>query len=626
MKKQLIYIAALLSFAACDRMNDIQEEEGRAPYTKNLTITLTEDDYADVAEEALLHASTAEDTMYAESVEKNNAFNDSVTANDYVPFLMHQNYPALEFGSVANVTFNTTVKPEELAQYESATAYTVSDADYANVGGLVALNNSFSAAAPASAMVPDILAANFPDAEAGDAAGVTYKYALELSDVYGYAYTYDGYEDQTDVIDQDGWSQVITQGTLTWQFRDYNDNGYIQYSAYGGTGIQESYIISPAINLADGSLFNFDLKFGWYNGNPLEVLISSDYNGDVTTATWTNITSELTFPQGIASGFTDFEAVGPASLSTFSGKIYVAFKYTGDSEGITTTVQIDNFAVTPLEAEASSSVKQSDMYTFDGTAWSEADVDMLDAAAYDAMGDPGKYDNFSSSDAPQDYIPTYLTQVNPYAQDGDEVTVVYAYYGASTPFGADVYTKESGEWSSISEINKIAESAQFFYATNGWVFDPAIRVSMTATDYQMMVDYVAKEISEDYLDSYGNTEYYYGNASYYANIDMRQSYRIEKNVPLTDREKATYGVESWSDDLDKSAEIIFDRVKYESMPILLQLKYPNSPTHASGVEQTYEITFLTYENDLSKNYYTYKYKCVVEGDLPVFEFVSDITE
>ncbi len=69
---------------------------------------------------------------------------------------------------------------------------------------------------------------------------------------------------------------------------------------------------------------------------------------------------------------------------------------------------------------------------------------------------------------------------------------------------------------------------------------------------------------------------------------------------------------------------MFDRVKYESLPLMLSLMYPDAQTIVFGAEQTYEITFNTYENDLSKKTYTYKYKCTKEGPSPEFTFVEEM--
>ena len=63
------------------------------------------------------------------------------------------------------------------------------------------------------------------------------------------------------------------------------------------------------------------------------------------------------------------------------------------------------------------------------------------------MGDAGKYDNFSSSVLPEDYLPAFLAIKYPYAQEDDAITIVYEYYANYTnSLLADVYTYTDGVW------------------------------------------------------------------------------------------------------------------------------------------------------------------------------------
>ena len=53
------------------------------------------------------------------------------------------------------------------------------------------------------------------------------------------------------------------------------------------------------------------------------------------------------------------------------------------------------------------------LYQFDGTDWKvkeDSRLVVVTPADYDAMGSPGSHDNFSTSDAPENYLPQFLAQ------------------------------------------------------------------------------------------------------------------------------------------------------------------------------------------------------------------------
>lgn len=94
---------------------------------------------------------------------------------------------------------------------------------------------------------------------------------------------------------------------------------------------------SPTLTFATNDGFN--------NGEALTVKISTDYEGDVTTATWTDLTA--TISTGNTNGYgASFTPSGDVDLSAYAGQVvYIAYQYLGGSNGITTTYQIDNVSV-----------------------------------------------------------------------------------------------------------------------------------------------------------------------------------------------------------------------------------------------------------------------------------------
>ncbi len=147
----------------------------------------------------------------------------------------------------------------------------------------------------------------------------------------------------------EGWINVnVNGGSNDYRFRTFSGNSYMQASAFrSGESPMEVWLVTPAINL-DSSTdeeLTFDTKVGYYNGDALSVYVSTDFSGDVTTATWALINA--TYPTGPTSGYgTSFTPSGSINLSCLNGDVYVAFKYKGGDGGITTTFQIDNVKVT----------------------------------------------------------------------------------------------------------------------------------------------------------------------------------------------------------------------------------------------------------------------------------------
>ena len=75
-------------------------------------------------------------------------------------------------------------------------------------------------------------------------------------------------------------------------------------SAYGtDENPLETWLISPSINLdtTTNETLTFETNNGYDNGKALKVYVSSDFSGDVKTATWTQINAET--------------SVGPSAVS-----------------------------------------------------------------------------------------------------------------------------------------------------------------------------------------------------------------------------------------------------------------------------------------------------------------------
>ncbi|MCB0454327.1 MAG: choice-of-anchor J domain-containing protein [Aequorivita sp.] len=150
-------------------------------------------------------------------------------------------------------------------------------------------------------------------------------------------------------VNIEGWTNVnVNTGTRLWEVREFNNNKYAQTTAYNSNeNPYEVWLVTPGLILPSGSTptLNFDTNDGFNNGDALTVKVSTDFTGDVTTATWTNLNA--TISTGNTSGYgSSFTPSGDVDLSAYAGQVvYIAYQYVGASNGTTTTYQIDNVSV-----------------------------------------------------------------------------------------------------------------------------------------------------------------------------------------------------------------------------------------------------------------------------------------
>ena len=140
------------------------------------------------------------------------------------------------------------------------------------------------------------------------------------------------------------FTPVSVSGAQEWKTDSY---GYVSMSAYSnGVSLEnEDWLVSPAVDLSKEHTLTFEHAMGPKNqdlSNAPEqytVWVSTDYNGDVNTATWTQV--NITYPA--ASGWT-FETV-TTKLPAVGAKAYFAFKYKNAENANTITWEIKNLSV-----------------------------------------------------------------------------------------------------------------------------------------------------------------------------------------------------------------------------------------------------------------------------------------
>lgn len=624
MKRKYIIpvMASLLALGACDYNED--NFEGLEDMTRPTNVfkkdyTLTEADYSTIANNSTNKSLASEAGLSGElsAIKTSLTFTDELPGTVYIPAFLAATWYTGDDGSAIKVTYNqrraSTATEKAI---NAASIYAVSNDDYAAAWG-GAKNTFFTPTESASKHVPGILKAEYPDAADGDVVLVDYNYSEEEPSGEQPALN-EGFDGQTsnETVEIAGWHNVTTVGSYTWQAKSYSGNFYMQQSAYKHKdGELESYMITPAVAVESGMKLTFDACYGNYKaeGGRLTLLYSENLAGftkeDIVAATWVDITDAVEIPvptgtYGTLANVCDYD------LSALAGKsVYFAFRYNGNSTDATTTVQVDNIVVKKAAGTSDlKSVKVSDLFQFNGSEWDLFTGALsLDEADYQAMG--SKYGNLDDSMSPDAYLPVYLSQQYPYAQEEDQYTVAYKYYAnKQTSVQCATYTMLGGKWTPAAQQ---VLTNQFVLTNGKWNYDPSTVIDLpvekgnaeVSAFYQAITDWV-KENHPEYVTGYGNNDYYYGGSAYQNNFDFRVS--------------AWKGQGTYNDMSDADIEkLMWERLP-ESFPHALEALY-GSVAPVEGIDVIYTINFGIYDGS-STTTWTIQYKVVAAGK---FEYIAD---
>ncbi len=178
-----------LAFASCEPMEDVYDElDGlKKPYTQEIEVTLADDDYVTIGTLALEVAKSEQETKDANSIKKYKNFSKYIAAADYIPMFLSDQYPTLETGSVADVTYkfyqgslsylrDLVSYKEELAAMES---YELTNEDYDSMGtdsGQPGKYNNFDSNMDIASYLNPFFSSKYPDAVADFEVFVTYRF------------------------------------------------------------------------------------------------------------------------------------------------------------------------------------------------------------------------------------------------------------------------------------------------------------------------------------------------------------------------------------------------------------------------------------------------------------------
>lgn len=615
-------------------------------YSKTETVeyTLTADDYKTIAKinKSLAEADGEADALAA--VGTNGCFATAEQARKYIPAFLSDSsfkYFALNNGSSIKVRYDlATNQPEEVLTINAGVKqYKVSEEDYQTAWGSTEdFISAFAPAAPASASLPGLLSAKYPDAQSGDYAVAEYNEA-EQNPVFGSAsetpQTYielsfkEGQGDFTieNVLLPEGVSYIWSQDSKYGM----KASGYVNKVNYDA----ESWLISPEVTLSAkaNAVLSFTQALNFFASIDVAAQEASvnvrEKGGKWVALKVPNMPSKLGW---------DFVESGDIDLSAYNGKtiqIGFCYKSTAAKAG---TWEVDvvrlldggktRAASTRAAAAEVPSVKKNAIYRFDGKKWAvPGSTLVLQPSDYTAMGQT--YGNLSGT-LPAELLPTYLATTLPYAAEDAAEIVAYKYYnGSKTNYMASQLTKTNGVW----VMNNGATVDQFSRKNGSWSYNPSVMMTLpysrntepTYGYFMAVKDWVynnvskklypdavadaANKIGYPFIDYRDNAEFYSGASAYYGNVDIRAT-TAKNNAPAG---YTTY--DGLSD--EEISELIKKRFATETFPGALTMLHGDAEPVA-GMDVTYTYTFTAYTSDGTLEA-TAVYKVVGKGQ---FEFVS----
>jgi hypothetical protein len=460
--KNIFYSFAILSllFTSCNPMEDIYEEVDAQEtiISGDATITLTDDNYGD------------------DLGLSNNYFDTLDDAKSMIPGFLSDTYPA--WGKNSTVLVNYELKYgtdlKIVDDYASANSYSIANNEYPS-----AADNAigFYETEVASDFIPDILMANVMSPEEGQVTLVKYnQYVGQTVNGISEFYSAD-FETAGTLLD---YETVNVTGAQTWE--ETNSYGAKMSGYSGGANENEDWLISAEIDLSSFPnstiQVNQILNYGSYDF--VDVVISTNYTGDAATATW-DVIDFSTVPAG--SGWSPVLSE-EYSLSAYNGEtVHIAFKYTStDSTAATWEILQTVIKAAGVEGET----KYDEVYyLYTDGEWELAEqAYYLTSLDYDSMGEesgqPGRYNNFSSTAHPNDYIPSFLNIQFPYAQEEDNILVFFKYYDGSTGVRGNQFNFTNGAW--VPQATQL----QFGHDGSTWVPDNTIKYTLTGADYALV--------------------------------------------------------------------------------------------------------------------------------------------
>ena len=394
--KKIIYLLTLSAFVftACSPNDDINAaiDAQDNPIVGNATYTFTDDDYEEL------------ELGYG-------SFSSVDDAKEMIAPYLQTIAPFQYWGNGSSVTVNYELyvgSADGVSDYTYADSYQFSNSDYATTGSDAF---GFYPNVNPNEDIPAVLDAQIMDATEGQILLVEYDQYIDtpvvgLTNLYQAAFpaNFDDFE----LIDASGALDAWTTGSSNVQGSGYSS---------GSSSANEEWLVSPEIDLTGQSdvLFQITQEIDLFGADDalIDILIATDYieGGDVASATWTALSFDKTIYGNLTTS-EDFD------FSDYDGEtIHIALKYSStDTESPRWRVQDLSVKAIGISGDA---VSYGTYYMYSEGDWELAEnVYYLSTADFDSMGEgsgqPGRFDNFSSSISPNNYLPAFLAINFPY--------------------------------------------------------------------------------------------------------------------------------------------------------------------------------------------------------------------
>jgi hypothetical protein len=141
-----------------------------------------------------------------------------------------------------------------------------------------------------------------------------------------------------------GWRNIAEIGARVWRGQTFQGNGYAQATSFNSTDpVNVMWLITPEITIDQPKELLFETAVNFWVHNGLEVLVATNFNGNnLADANWTKLEARMATEGDTPQTFIPSGAV---DLSAFTGKMHIAFKYTGNNTNSTSTYRVDNIVV-----------------------------------------------------------------------------------------------------------------------------------------------------------------------------------------------------------------------------------------------------------------------------------------
>ena len=600
--KSLLSLAAVALMWGCEtgyyneNYLDGYQNNNEITDVRNLELTLNADHYAAIAKNSTNRSIAQEEGDEAvsalNSLSKNHYFASAEYAAMFIPAYLDQLYPTYDNGSVALVNYTLAVDvPANVVAMNAATEYTLTEDDYKAIWGDE--TEYVSALTPSTVnKLKSVLVA--PEGmEAGSYMAVTYNYsaseptsdeeqggenegeqpASSYTSVLGSAVL-------NDVVEVKGYiSAVSSQGPIL------TDNGG-SVLLYKTTG----YEIGDEVTV-NGTIASYNKGFqigttgltiektgtttvtyptpveltGAMADELLTSRVEDEYAQYVKISGTASVNDNYynfnidgaTTAVGSFYGLTDAQkaVITDGGHYTVYGYFVTISVYAGAPKYInfiTVSIEESTAAASTFAAKVTSEKKYA-FFKYNGTAFEATDIVAVQPAEMTEMGQT--YGSFTNPQQ-DNYLPKYLAQKYPYAQDGKSLYVAYRCYASgATTWKVDHYTYTT-EWSKVIYFEN--KTDQYRKGEGKWNLDRTLEINLPNGDaytkafYQYCVNWVydnkdvalgapardnagviittdivniggSKPAGNYWVSNYGNNEFYTGASAYYGNIDWRVS-------------------------------------------------------------------------------------------------------